>query len=819
MNIFLNGEWQAVGISPDNQKINIKGTVPGSALNDILNSGIESCANDIFWRDNTEIFQKYEKYNWIYTKKFSSDKAFLGKLTFKRLDAFCDIYLNSKYLGSSDNAFITQTFEAEVKEGENTLEVYFTSPALIAANKKRRPAAFESPERLYVRRPQCSYGWDWVARYVTCGIGDDVFIEEITNGIKVKSAYVYTKSIYNDIAEIGIDTDFECYSDGYIVDYEISEKGGKTVRKISKYCREPFARLSINIKSPKLWFPNGYGEQNLHVLRISVDGKELYSTEFGIRTLRIIELPDEEGSEYYKKSIELKENSFVPYANKDDAFQGFILEINSVRILCRGANWVPCEPFDNGSTDQKITELLELSAKAGVNMIRIWGGGKFESEHFYDECSRLGITVTQDFLMACAEYPEKEAWFIEQLKKEAEYISLAIRNKPCLVWWTGDNENATGGSDTDADYNGRDSAYKAIAPILYKNDPYRRFLPSSPYGGNKYVSNTVGTTHNTCFLNKFFEYTDKPDLSDYKDYFKLYSARFIAEEPVMGAIDETSLKRFMTDEDIYGDDNTMWFYHNKTNPYMPKHLMQYIMDFAEKILGKFDNAEDRLFKFQYIQYEWLRISIERVLREKWFCSGVIYWMLNDSWPASAGWSIIDYYCKPKAAYYALKRGCKKLVLSIDKDGGSYNVHICNNTEKKDLRIICSLIDKDGNTAKTLCDKKLEAKAETSEIAIKLSDCEIPNDTIIVAEAYGDDVYDRAFYKSGTLDMYRCDERIEYIKIEDSSVTIKAKEYIHTVKLSADAVFEENWFSMMPGETVTVKFKKAKSDINISVYSI
>jgi len=817
--ISLNGEWQVVGISQDNKKINIKGTVPGSSLNDILNSGIESDANDIFWRDNTEVFQKYEKYNWIYTKKFSSNKAFRGKLTFKRLDTFCDVYLNSKHLGSSDNAFITQTFEAEVEEGENTLEIYFTSPVLIAANKKRKPAAFESPERLYVRRPQCSYGWDWVARYVTCGIGDDVFIEEISDTIKVKSAYVYTKSISNEVAEICIDAEFEDYSNGGVIDYEIREKNGKTLRKISKYCRENIARLSVYIKNPKLWFPNGYGEQNLHTLKISIDGKELYSTEFGIRTVRILEIPDEENSEYYKKSLSLKENSFVPYANKDFNFQGFILEINSVKILCRGANWVPCEPFDNGNTDQKITELLELWAKAGNNMIRIWGGGKFESEHFYDECSRLGITVTQDFLMACADYPEKEDWFIDQLKKEAEYISLTIRNKACLVWWTGDNENATGGSDTDADYNGRSSAYSAIAPILYKNDPHRRFLPSSPYGGNKYVSNTVGTTHNTCFLNKFFEYTDRDDLSDYKDYFKLYNARFIAEEPVMGAIDESSLKRFMTDEDIYGNDNTMWFYHNKTNPYMPKHLMQYIMDFAEKILGKFENPQDRLFKFQYIQYEWLRVSIERVLREKWFCSGVIYWMLNDSWPASAGWSIIDYYCKPKAAYYAIKRGCKNLVLSIDKEEGAYNVHVCNNAKERNIHLKCSIIDKNGIVTKVIHESDFMSKGETSEIALTLNKALIPDGCTVIAEAYEDTLIDRAFYKDGTLDIHRCDNRIEYVKIDDSSLTIKAKEYIHAVRLSADAVFEENWFSLMPDETVTVKFQKGNTDIKVTAYSI
>ncbi len=801
--ISLNGEWKAVGISPDGAKISITGNVPGSALNDIILAGIEENAADIFFRNNTDLYKKYEKYSWIYTKSFSSETKESIILTFRRIDTFCDVYLNSKCLGSTDNAFIPHSFDTEIIEGENILELYFTSPCVVCNNKKRKPAAFESPERLYARRPQCSYGWDWTARYVTCGIGDDVYFEKKTDNIKVSSAYVYTKSIYNNIAELGIDVELDDYSNGDIFDFEIKEKNGECVRKVSKYFCEKLARLSLDVENPKLWFPNGYGKQELYTLTISLHGDVIWQEDFGIRTVRIVELPDEKGGEYYDKCLELKENSFVPYANMDENFTGFILEINSVKILCKGANWVPCTPFDMGNTDGKITSLLELSARAGINMLRIWGGGKFESEHFYNECSRLGICVTQDFLMACGDYPEKEEWFLNQLTKEAEFITRFIRNKACLVWWTGDNENATGGCDTDADYNGRDSAYKAIAPVIYKNDPYRRFLPSSPYGGKKYVSNTAGTTHNTCFLNKFFEYTEKDDLSDYKDYFKLYSARFIAEEPIMGAVDETSLKGFMTDEDIYGEDTSMWFYHNKTNPYMPRHLMQYIMDFARKILGEFTSPEDRLFKFQYIQYEWLRISLERVLREKWFCSGVVYWMLNDCWPASAGWSIIDYYCKPKAAYYSFKRSAKNLVLSIDLDNGKYNIHVCNNGKKQSVDINVSFINRYGKVEKALDTVNFTVSESSSEIAFSFDGNIVPDGCFIVAEASGD----RAFYKKGTLDMYYANDRISAVQNADGTVTLTASAYVHTVKLLGGEAFENNWFSLMPYESITVSTDK------------
>ena len=173
--------------------------------------------------------------------------------------------------------------------------------------------------------------------------------------------------------------------------------------------------------------------------------------------------------------------------------------------------------------------------------------------------------------MACGSYPEEEDWFIDELKKEAEYVVRLCRNQPCLVWWSGDNENAVKGRDTDENYCGRRSAYDGIAPVLYREDPYRRFLPSSPFGGSYYASNTVGTTHNTQFLGQLFKYIESEDLSNYKDEFKKYRARFIAEEPQLGAVSLSSLRRFMSEEDIFGGE-AMWRYHMKSNPGLKREL-------------------------------------------------------------------------------------------------------------------------------------------------------------------------------------------------------------------------------------------------------
>lgn len=463
--ISLNGQWDVKAISPDGNELFFDGTVPGSSLNDVISAGIEK-NNNIFWRDTADSFQQYEDYDWVYTKKFLvPENVNDAHLYFERLDTYCDVYLNGIHLGYTENGNIAHLFYVEeLKAGENEIEVKFYSPKKVIGTKEKRWCAFGSVDRLYTRRTQCTYGWDWTMRFVSCGIGGDTYIEEIPKGLKIEDVYVYTKDIDSCSAAVGIDVYTSDFDDGEILYMDIYDSNGILIRHIEKYCSEEFLKLDIDIPEPMLWFPRGYGEQNLYKLTIKASDRELYTTDFGIRKVRIIELPDREGSENYIKCLNLKENTFLKIHEQNNEFSGFKVVVNNKEIMCKGANWVPCQPFASGTTDEKVTKILELSAEAGVNMIRVWGGGNFETTHFYDECSRLGIMVTQDFLMACGDYPAEED-FLKQLEQEICYIAKLIRNKPCLAWWTGDNENATEGSDTAKEFCGRTIIYKCIAPI------------------------------------------------------------------------------------------------------------------------------------------------------------------------------------------------------------------------------------------------------------------------------------------------------------------------------------------------------------------
>ena len=817
--ISLNGEWHVRRFSPCGEESEYVGEIPGCALYDIIRYEGKSL-DEIFYRDNAETVQKYENYDFVYTKTFDMiTVSGRMELVFEKLDTYCDIYLNEVHLGYCDNGFISYNFDVSdiIKVGENTLEVRFYSPVNAVRGRLLRPAAFTA-ERVNTRRIQCTYGWDWTMRFVTCGISRDVYLECTDNEIKIEDVYVYTKSIIDDCAEIGIDIDLSDYKRGGIIDAQIFSPDGVLLHRHTRYCAEKFMRIIMDIPDAQKWYPLGYGKQPLYKLVILCGEKELYATSFGIRIVKILQLRDEKDSDNFKKCLEIKKSEHAQIFDKNTEFAGFILTVNGEKIMCKGGNWVPCEPFTNKDPKEKITKLLTLAKDAGVNMLRVWGGGDFETEHFYDECSRLGIMVTQDFMMACASYPEKEVWFLEQLEKEAEYAVRVIRNKPCLMWWTGDNENATEGCNTDIDYRGRNSAYKAIAPIVYKRDPYREFLPSSPYGGNMYASITAGTTHNTNFLGHFLHYIETADMTDYKDRYKEFRARFIAEEPTMGVISKFSLRRFMTSEDIFGDDKTMWLYHTKTNPYMNE-LFDYMDTMARKILGDFTDSEDRLFKYKYIQFEWIRFCMEQARREKWFTSGIIFWMYNDCWPAASGWSLVDYYGIPKASYYSFKRSAKTVIGCIDKNAETFSLNICNDGAAQRVKCKCMVLS-DGH-CNVLFEKEIEIEENVSFTAFELNNDKMKMQDVLLFEVENEmGEHDRAFYKQGALEIVTCNDKLEILNKTDHYIEARAKTYIHVVEFESEAVFEDNYFSMLPGEVRKISYVTiGDSKIEIQAYTL
>lgn len=821
MKLSLDGAWRGEGFAPDGRRIAFEGRVPGCVHADLLRNGT---LKELFWRNNAEESQWVEKWNWAYEREFDAPEAWEdAEIEFDGLDTCCRVFLNGLEIGAADDMFVPHVFPAKgLRKGGNTLRVVFLSPIAMTAGLPERPAAFTC-ERLYTRRMQCTYSWDWVDRFVTMGIFRSVCLHR-SERREVDDLRAETRCLDDFGAQLFVQAKFRGAGEETFCRLTLKDPDGAVVWTKRRRIVEDAISETIDVEQPRLWWPNGYGEQPLYRLTAAVeDGERVLderSLSVGIRTARIFQPRDLPGSEGFEKCLKLKrsphvsgENAFWD-RNEEDEFSGFRLIVNGVPIFCKGANWVPCEPFPSEETPEKIERLLSMAQKAHMNMIRVWGGGIFEQDAFYETCDRLGLMVTQDFLMACGRYPEWSDDFLAHLRMEARHAALRLRSHACLVWWTGDNENGMDGDEDMVDYGGRRSALRAIGPVLEQLDPNRPFLPSSPYGGRPYGSITRGTTHNTNYIGEWFSYIRHHDMQDYRTYFDGYLSRFCAEEPVMGMPSAASLRKFLTDEDIFGDDEGMLRFHTKNNPseaFREFQIYDYLCAITDKLLGAPRCPEDKIAKRQYVQYEWVRITMELYRREKWFSSGLIYWMLNDCWPA-CGWAIIDYYARPKAAWYGFRRVAAPVVASIDEENGRYRLHVCCDgcaPASGTARLFLQAFDR----AEPLAELRTDFAVDANTSAVVLEG-ELPKagaDALLMAEISGEGFFDRTWFFEGRPQDCAFPETKPVIAAATAdSLTIRAEKYIHALVLDGDCVFDDNFFSMLPGEERTVRFVREKA---------
>ncbi len=830
--------WICDVISPDSlHNYTVPATVPGCVHTDLMNAGVVS---DLFWRTEADNIQWIEKCDVIYTGEFRLESipenpAFV----FYGLDCYAKIELNGKFLGKTDNMFIRYTFDVNdcLIVGKNILKVHFYSPVNMVKDKPKRAAAFTA-ERLYTRRIQCTYGWDWVQRFVTMGIWRPIELVErradlLTDdelGIKNEGIYIYTKSINSFGAQLSLKLNFQNVSGNGTVKMIITSPNGEAIwqksRRILATTQPEKADITeiIDVPNPELWYPAGYGKQPIYTLNCYVYSEENICTDervqhFGIRTVEIIETEDVPNSEWAKLAEKIKGYEHLSYWDKNEGSSRFCLLINGTQIFCQGANWVPCEPFPSNESKEKIERLVKLAKTAGVNMLRVWGGGIFENDAFYDACDREGILVTQDFLMACGNYPEEDPEFLAQLEREAKTAALALRNHPSLVWWSGDNENAVEGDENMAEYKGRKAALCAIGPVLEKLDTDRRFLPSSPYGGSPYASATRGTTHNTQFLGDFFGWVRNADKNGewngYREYFDRYLDRFTAEQPAIGMPFVSSLRKFMTDEDIFGDDTSVSEYHTKNNPGLGDiTLYGYVDRLAKGIFGEYKDGADRVSKMQMLHCEWIRLSMELFRRNAWYSSGILYWMWNDCWSAANGWSIVDYYSMPKPAFYSFMRCAKPVIASIvPDDNGKTKVYISYNGAGDKLSGEISVYRYNTVTSKE--DFKSEIKfvqnAGETQLVFECPSVPMTNDTVLIVDVKSTAGGDRAFSLPA---MHRFADvsldagKITVISEDEESVTIRAEKATPFAMLDRDGEIYKGFGEFMKAGEIR-KFEKQK----------
>lgn len=664
--ISLNGEYRlSFGDEQcaDAPMQTITAQVPGNVELDMMRAGL---LPDVFFGENIRLLRPLEFYTWIYEREFEAPELEKGErayLHFGGVDCVADYELNGQPFGYTENALIDHRFDVTglLNPGLNQLKIQIHSPLLYAADQDYEAlssAMAVNYESLKIRKAPACYGWDIMPRCLSAGLWREVNLE-IEGPNQIESLFLMTPRADEKSARIM--AVFKAHTNAH--NYEgmsLKIQGfleGKLGFEVEKPIRFPAGRLDFEIQRPALWWPKGYGAQNLYEIRaqLMIHGQAVdeYKTTLGIRTVELVrsEITDAHGGEFH-----------------------FL--INGVKVFCKGSNWVPADAFH--SRDQaRYERMLDLFSDTNCNILRAWGGNVYEDHAFFDLCDRKGIMVWQDFAMACATYPLDEE-FLSVMRQEAESVVAKLRQHPSLILWSGDNECdqfAMNNFDIDP---GKNRLTREILPqVVHRLDPYRPYLASSPY-----VSQAVWATKNERLL-------PENHLWGPRDYYKssFYTespAHFVSETGYHGCNSLSSIKGFISPEKLWPwQDNAEWLAHayepiGPEGPYA--YRIKLMADQTVEMFGRQpETLEDFILASQISQAEAKKFFIELTRYKKWRRCGVIWWNMIDGWPQFSD-AVVSYDFIKKLAYYYIKRVQQDLCLMFDEiDGWHIRLYASNDT--------------------------------------------------------------------------------------------------------------------------------------------
>ncbi|UKS26681.1 beta-mannosidase [Paenibacillus sp. HWE-109] len=624
-----------------------------------------------------------EKRSWWFKKEFDLTEEQLTSermvLHFESLDVEADVWLNDCHLGHHRSAFypFACDLKGKAQQGANQLLVRVTSGlerysendlAFIHEAK----IVYENEQighrgdhrRGMLRKPQYVFGWDWGPRVATCGIMGEVHITCV-NRMQIRDIQVTTTSLdtAGNAAHVQFQLELENLHPYQTLETQLKLEllfGTEQVQLIEEDCclRSGLNYVTLQMKVPdaKLWWPNGMGEQPLYTVRATLQttthAVDYPAFLFGIRTLRL-------------------KMDKIPQSPDE---RSFTFEINGVTTFSKGGNWIPADSIYARVTDAKYDALLREAKEANFNMLRVWGGGIYERDIFYDKCDEYGILIWHDFMFSCAKYPDNLSWFRHEVEQEIDYQTRRLRNHCSLALWCGNNENHWGfeewWNETDAaDFYGGAACYNDIAPrLVQQNCPTIPYWNSSPYGGEHPNGSQSGDTHhwNDTMMHADIEKRIVPE-----EYDKV-SAKFVSEYGYIGPSRKSSVEIYHQGQPL-DRDGKLWRLH--TNMFEKDTVLAGIN--RHYVNPAHLAIEDYLLYAGLCQGLMLAYSLE-AMRAKLFCSGALFWMYNDCW-GEVGWSIIDYYLTRKIAYYFVKRALAPVKLILRQQDGVIQLTAINET--------------------------------------------------------------------------------------------------------------------------------------------
>ncbi len=647
----------------------IGATVPGTVHTDLLAAGL---IPDPFWRDNELRLQWIGEEGWTYRTSFRAGPEVLDQeavdLVFHGLDTFAQVRLNGAVILEADNMFRIWRVEVkrELRAGENTLEIRFRSPVPPALEARANlpyelPAGNDRgdpPSRVFVRKAAYHYGWDWGPRFVTQGIWRPVELVA-WSGARITNLHLVTDSIADELALLTAEVEVEVTAQ----EAELRAAAGRLPATITlsspegafpevayEAILEPGLntfQVPVEIPNPRRWWPNGLGEAHLYGVEARLKaGRRIDSTaaRVGLRTVELVTEPDSLG-------------------------ESFFFRVNGVPVFMKGANVIPLDHFSPRVEPEQYRSLFRDVAGANMNMLRVWGGGIYERDLFYELADEHGILIWQDFMFANGMYPGDSA-FLASVRVEATDQLRRLRGHPSLALWCGNNEMDEGwhrwgwarAYDTPEDSAAVRKAYEAIfheilPAVVAREDPGRRYWPSSPLLGwgdpesmNRGDSHYWGVWHGQ---EPFEVFTEK-------------LPRFSSEFGFQAFPPMETVEDFTREED-----------RSLLHPVMQLHQKhpignQLMAAYMERDYPVPSGFEDFVYVSQLLQARGMRMAFEAQRRAMPRTMGTLYWQLNDTWPV-VSWSSRDYFGRWKALHYAAREAFAPLLLSAVVDGDRVKV--------------------------------------------------------------------------------------------------------------------------------------------------
>ena len=811
----LDGAWE---LRKAGSKDVIKAVVPGCVHTDLMRAKV---IEDPFVGDNEYRSGWVHETDWEYSRSFEAANGLLGAdrvyLECDGLDTIADLTLNGHVLGHVDNMYIRYRFDVTDKltPTKNNLKIKFFSPVNYARpliEKEPLMSPGDSiPGAIYTRKSPSQWGWDWGPKIPTSGIWRSIRLAGYKIG-RIEDVRIRQTHRNSGQVTLSVEVAVEKFRRvATAVNVRLIHPDGKIEEQHCKSVSS-HGKCSFAIAKPKLWWPNGYGEQPLYEIEASLvvgavsngDRSRVWKTllhsvtrRVGLRTIGIDQSKDKHG-------------------------KAFTFVVNGVPIFAKGANWIPADQFPSRISDEHYRHLIWSAAKANMNMLRIWGGGFYEDERFYDLCDEYGVLVWQDFMYSCSHYPADKA-YLENCRKDAEYNVIRLRNRACLALWCGNNEmewflhNGIGGENNQQWRKMYAKIFHDLLPsICSRLDPDTYYWPSSPSNGmHKPFANPNAEETGDCHYWDVW-HARKP----FTAYRELHP-QFMSEFGLQSLPALETIKTFASDADLNMTSYVMECHQkNGAGNGLILHYLAHTFRFPR-------NFEMMCYVTQLVNSEAMRCGVEHWRRNRGRCMGALYWQIDDCYPTISGASL-DYFGRWKALHYAAKRFFAPMLLSVREEGTSAEIHVTNDTTKPaKIEVKWSLEKLDGTVLrKSKIKSKIEGEEDRLIATLDFSE-----------ELAGDAVRDAVLVteltvngKPGGLAMTSFAPP-KHLDLKPAKIAVKAKRdensaYVEVssnvaarwVCLSVpkrDVIFSDNYFDLPAGRTVTVRVECEIDDADLA----